>query len=240
MAHVTAVREKITKALDAYIQEPQVDVTVAAFRSKRSYITGAVNKPGPVPITNIPLTLLDAINKAGGLAELADWENVVLTRDGQETLYSLKRLYQQGDLTQNTLLRDGDVIHVNRNDDQKVFVLGEVVEAQPIPIKRSQMTLAEALTTAGGLDELQADASGVFVMRRAPAGSDLVANVYQLDASNAMALVLADQFPLQSRDIVYVTAAPVARWNRLILQLLPTIQGLRNISEIESKSFNTN
>ena len=237
---VTAVREKITKALDAYIQQPQVDVTVAAFRSKRSYITGAVNKPGPVPITNIPLTLLDAINKAGGLAELADWENVVLTRDGQETLYSLKRLYQQGDLTQNTLLRDGDVIHVNRNDDQKVFVLGEVVEAQPVPIKRSQMTLAEALSTAGGLNELQADASGVFVMRRAPAGSDLVANVYQLDASNAMALVLADQFPLQARDIVYVTAAPVARWNRLILQLLPTIQGLRNISEIESKSFNTN
>ncbi|KZY18028.1 hypothetical protein A3725_37935, partial [Alcanivorax sp. HI0035] len=186
---VTAVREKITKALDAYIQQPQVDVTVAAFRSKRSYITGAVNKPGPVPITNIPLTLLDAINKAGGLAELADWENVVLTRDGQETLYSLKRLYQQGDLTQNTLLRDGDVIHVNRNDDQKVFVLGEVVEAQPVPIQRSQMTLAEALSTAGGLNELQADASGVFVMRRAPKGSNLIANVYQLDASNAMALV---------------------------------------------------
>ncbi|WP_231883053.1 SLBB domain-containing protein, partial [Alcanivorax sp. HI0033] len=162
------------------------------------------------------------------------------TRDGQETLYSLKRLYQQGDLTQNTLLRDGDVIHVNRNDDQKVFVLGEVVEAQPVPIQRSQMTLAEALSTAGGLNELQADASGVFVMRRAPKGSNLIANVYQLDASNAMALVLADQFPLQARDIVYVTAAPVARWNRLILQLLPTIQGLRNISEIESKSFRTN
>lgn len=234
--NVTQVREKITQALSKYIPSPQVDVTVAAFRSKRVYVTGEVKQPGSVPITNIPLTLLDAVNAASGLAAAADWEYVVVTRAGNETVYSLQRLYQQGDLTQNTLLQDGDVIHVSRNDDQKVFVLGEVMEAQPIPILRSKMTLAEALASAGGLNELQANASGIFVLRTS-SDTDKVADVFQLDASNALALVLADQFPLQSRDIIYVTAAPVARWNRLVQQLLPTILGAKYLTEIESRTF---
>ena len=234
--NVSQVREKITSALSKFIPSPQIDVTVAAFRSKKVYVTGEVKQPGPVPITNIPLTLLDAVNAAAGLEVAADWQNVVVTRDGKETVYSLQRLYQQGDLTQNTLLQDGDVVHVSRNDDQKVFVLGEVVKAQPIPIQRSRMTLAEALASAGGLNELQANASGVFVLRTS-SNPDNVADVYQLDASNALALVLADQFPLQSRDIVYVTAAPIARWNRLVQQLLPTILGAKYLTEIESRTF---
>lgn len=235
---VTQVREQITQELDTYIQQPQVDVTVASFRSQRSYITGAVKTPGPVPITNIPLTLLDAINKAGGLDEEADWSNVVLTRNGKETIYSLQRLYQQGDLSQNTLLKDGDVVHVSRNDDQKIFVLGEVVRSQAVSIKRSTMTLAEALSEAGGLNEMRANASGVFVMRAAEPGSEQVADVYQLDASNAMALVLADQFPLKARDIIYVTTAPVSRWNRLIQQLLPSVQGVNVGAQAENRLDN--
>jgi polysaccharide export outer membrane protein len=236
--HVTEVRDKITQALDQYIRDPQVDVTVAAFRSKRAYVTGSVEKAGPIPITNIPLTLLDAVNKAGGLSEFADWEKVILVRRGEERVLSLKRLYQEGDLSQNILLQDGDVVHVNRNDDQKVFVLGEVVKAQTVAIGRSNMTLAEALTNAGGLNELQADASGVFVLRREKEGGAKTARIYQLNARNAAALVLADQFLLQARDIVYVTAAPISRWNRVVRQLLPTIQGINSISQIDSRSFN--
>ena len=76
----------------------------------------------------------------------------------------------------------------------------------------------------------------MFVLRTS-SNPDNVADVYQLDASNALALVLADQFPLQSRDIVYVTAAPIARWNRLVQQLLPTILGAKYLTEIESRTF---
>lgn len=221
---VTEIREILRERLAEYIESPQVDVTVASFRSKRVYLTGEVKKPGTQPITNVPLTLLEAVSNAGGLTEVADWTNVTLTRNGKTERYSLRDLYRQGDTRENVLLRPNDIIHVARNDAAKIFVLGEVGKPSSLNIGRSDITLAEALAESGGFAQATADASGVFVIRKAPDESGKIADVFQMHARNATALVLADQFTLQPRDIVYVTAAPIARWNRLIAQILPTVQ----------------
>lgn len=232
---LTEIQEMLTDRLGVYIESPQVEVNVAAFRSKRVYVTGEVNQPGTVPITNIPATLLDAINTSGGITEFADWSNVVLTRNGEETRYSFKDLYQSGDITQNVLLQHGDIVHVERNDVNKVFVLGEVRDAQSVPMNRVRMSLAEGLTEAGGIDEQRADASGVFVFREAPEGSEHIVDVYQLNVKQATSYILADQFELQPRDIVFVTAAPVARWNRVISLIMPTVTGLYQISRTDNE-----
>lgn len=222
---VTEIREVITRRISRYIEDPQVDVTVAAFRSQRVYVAGSVREPGAYPVTNVPMRLLDAVNAAGGVTEEADWRNVLLTRDGREYSLSLRSVYERGDARYNVLLKAGDVVHVARADDNKVFMLGEVRQPQSLMMGRNGLTLAEALSEAGGLNEMQADATGVFVMRRAPDEAGVI-NLYQLNAKDATALVLADEFVLNPRDIIYVTAAPIARWNRLISQIMPTIQGV--------------
>lgn len=222
--NVIEIRNLITKRLARYIEKPQVDVTIAAFRSQRVYISGSVQRPGAYPITNVPMRLLDAINAADGITDVADWRNVLLTRDGQEYRLSLKALYEAGDKRYNILLQKDDVVHVSRGDDNKVFVLGEVKNPNALNMGRNGLSLAEALAHSGGINELQANASGIFVLRRVEEEGQRYIDLYQLNAKNATALILADEFPLQERDIIYVTAAPIARWNRVVSQMMPTIQ----------------
>ena len=223
---VTEIRDMLTQRLSKYIEDPQVDVSIAAFRHKKIYVTGEVDEPGLFPVTNVPTRLIDAVGAAGGLTEKADWSSVVLTRNGKDYRLSLRDIYQYGNTSQNVLLQPNDVINVNPVTDAKVFVLGEVGKAASLRMGRNGITLAEALAENGGFDQRQSDASGVFVFRKAPVAADHGIDIYQLNAKDAAALVLADSFTLQERDIVYVTAAPLARWNRVLSLILPSVSAL--------------
>ncbi|MBE0422118.1 polysaccharide export protein [Pseudoalteromonas sp. HL-AS2] len=232
---ISELRKDLVTRLARVIENPQVDVKIVSFKSQKAYVTGEVKQPGVYPVTDTPLTLIDAINQAGGLTEAADWRTVTFTRGDKTEVIKLEDFYANGDISQNRLLQHGDIVHVNRNDKQKVFVLGDVNKAGSVKLNRYGLNLAEALSDSGGLNEGTADANGIFVLRKSNVEqTGVIADVYQLHAKNIAALVLAEQFELQPHDIVYVTSAPLARWNRVISLLLPSVATVDNLNDINN------
>lgn len=219
----TDIRDELARRLSVYLTEPQVDVSVLQYRSHKAFVVGQVEQPGPVPITDEPLYITTLITNVGGLTQQADLSKAVLNRQGLLREIDLYALYYEGDLSQNVLLHDGDILNVPERNQDKVFVLGEVVRPQSRMLPWGRYTLADALGDAGGLNQVTARANQVYVLRALEQGRP---QIWHLNASSPESLVLADNFVLQARDVVFVDAAAVTRWSRVINQILPTATSL--------------
>jgi polysaccharide biosynthesis/export protein len=225
---VEEIRAVLTRKLSRYIERVQLDVRVTTYRSQRVYVVGEVRQPGIQLVEDIPLTVLEAINRSGGLTPNADQRNLTLTRDDKTYSINLLALYEGGDLSQNVMLQHGDVLNVPDNDFNKVFVLGDTGQTgerttssrtRSLLMNKGRMTLAEAISDSGGPSQLTSDPARIFVFR----GGLGKPKIYHLDAKSPDALILADRFPLQPRDVVFVDRAEGIRWNQIINQVQPTV-----------------
>ncbi len=219
-------RDILTRKLSTYIENIQLDVRVAEFRSKYVYVVGEVKEPGQQEITDIPMTILEAVNRAGGFTEAADFSRVLLTRNGATYRVDIQMMYEGGATEQNALLEQGDIVNVLDHSYNKVFVLGEVKSPGSQIMNKGRSTLAEALADAGFINQETGNPQWIYVMR----GDSEPAELFHLDALSPDAMLLADRFPLHPRDIVYVDVADVVRWNRVISNILPTSSMLNQTS----------
>jgi len=133
----------------------------------------------------------------------------------------LLSIYKRGSAG-NFALKDGDQIYVPDLSDAVVFVMGEVNKPIAAPMKSGHISLAQAIMAAGGINENLSNPGRIYVVR---GGLDKP-SVFQLDAGSADAMLLATAFELEKQDVVYVSPAAISRWNRLMSQILPTVQVL--------------
>ena len=224
---IEQLRSTITSSLAKVVAEPQVDVSILRFVSQKVVLSGAFGKTGPLPITNTPLRLLDAIGQGSVLPDSADISGLVLKRDGREYAIDLDALNRKNSNLHNLYLKDGDQLHLPYNDQKKVYVLGEVTAARALTFKGSNMNLTDALGSASGLRQETASGKEVYVIRGVENLADEPAKVFQLDLKSPSAFALAQHFKLQPQDVVYVGPADVTRWNRFISQVFPTANLLR-------------
>ena len=212
-------RNVLADRLIKSIKKPDITLRVLAFRSKKIYIDGEVKNPGNQAIDDVPMTLLEAVTRAGGFIPTSDQSNIVVTRGGVQYPVNLPLLVRRGVDPSAVMLHSGDLVRVRSRDENKVYVLGEVNAPKALPMNNGKLTLAEALGEAGGINQLSAAARQVYVIRNAGAADPLV---FLLDAGSPVALALADNFELDARDVVFIDASGLSRFNRVISLILPT------------------
>lgn len=224
---VGEIRLDITERLNKFIPAPQIDVRVASFNSQRVVVGGEVVSPSTQAITTWPLTLLEAINAAGGLTQYADATKVTVRRGGESYIVNLDSFLRADAQSSNPILIGGDVVSVPHKRSEEVYVLGEVGKPAAIDVYKEQVSLTQALARQGGLDEKRASASGVFVFREM-GGQTMV---YRIDLTSPAGLVLGTRFVLAPNDVVYVTRSPIQRWNDTISRVLPALNVTRRAVE---------
>jgi polysaccharide export outer membrane protein len=210
-------RNLLSEKLAHYINQPIVTLRVQSYRSKRVYIDGEVKSPGLQSINDIPMTLVEALNRAGGLLPTADQSQIVLNRSGSTYRINLPQLVQRGVNPASIMLANGDVVRALSRDESKVFVSGEVTTPRSLTMHNGSLTLNEALGESGGINPLSGDSRQVYVVRK----SATEPIVYLLDAHAPGALAMAEGFELNPKDVVYVAATPLANWHRTISQIFP-------------------
>jgi polysaccharide export outer membrane protein len=210
-------RKLLTQKLAKYIANPNVTLRVQAYRSKRVYIDGEVKAPGLQAINDIPMTLMEALNRAGGLLPTADQSRIMLERGKARYVINLRELVQKGINPGTVMLAPGDVVRVHSRDESKVFVSGEVISPRALTMHDGKLTLNEALGETGGINPLSGDTRQIYVVRKTPERT----RVFRLDARDSGSLAMAEAFELRPKDVVYVAASPLANWNRRLSLLFP-------------------
>ena len=190
----TELAKRIRDLLEKdYLVNPQVIVGVKDYLSKKVNVMGEAEKPGLFYLTG-PTTLLELLSKAGGLSKNAGKDLVLVRTEGTILRLDVRKI-QSGDVKENLLLQNGDMMFVPKAS--AFFVLGEVNKPGTFALDKETSVL-EAITLAGGYGATAA-ASGVKVLRRNADGKQ---ETIALDLSGA---VPKDKgFRLQEGDTVLV------------------------------------
>ena len=217
----SAASDLIARRISPFVKDPLVSVRVQSFRSRRAYVEGEVRTPGLQIFTDVPMTLAEAINRAGSFNTVGDRSRVSLTRGERTYMLDLPMLQRFGYDASRIPLQNGDIVNVGTREDTRVYVMGEIRNPSALLMRNGRLSLNEALGDAGAPDLNTSQPGQIYVIRNSRGD---VPEVFHLDAKNPVALALADRFELQPRDVVYIDPVPLVRWNRVISLILPAAQ----------------
>ncbi len=256
--------EKTQSLLESQLLRPELQLRVIKPRPIRVSVVGAVERPGLYslttretsqtegnPITTISglPTVVDAIQKAGGITQQANLRSVLLQRrlPGNPIRFKITRLnlldlVLEGDQQQNPFLFDGDTIKLERAEENpaeslelaaanlsprviQVNVIGEVNNPGLIQL-RANTPLVQAILAAGGLKDWRANGGNVELVRINRNGSATLKR-FRFDISSPASNTTNP--PLRSGDTVRVGRSLLAKGSDAISAVSEPVGGFVTI-----------
>ena len=218
---LSQIERRITQQLSGKAQDPQVIVDFVADRTHTVMVS----------ILEGVRSVVDAINRTGGPASAGGGGGggpaggqtqleVVVRRHGQVILTAqYSELLAGGDIA----IQKGDEIVVRPNS--RVFtVLGAVLKSGNVEMTKHNLSLLEALGQVGGLNDIRANKTGVYVFRMGDLKNNPAARarVFRLDLMQPVSIFVAQQFGMQARDVIYVSNAPLYEYDKVLTSIYRT------------------
>ena len=229
------VQQTIETLLASKALQPQALVIVKKSTANTVTVAGEVVPGARLPLSPGGDRLLQVIAAAGGAQAPVHETFVRLSRDGVTATIPFERLV--ADPAEDIYARPGDVLTLVRIP-QTFSVFGATARNDLITFDAEKLTLIEALAKSQGLRDELANPKGVFLFRYEPAaivraldqpiatraadGASPVA--YRFDFSDANSYLIAHQFPVRDKDIIFVADAGAIQAQK-VFTVLQTITG---------------
>ncbi len=231
---IPEVRALITNKLAIYLKNPQINVIVNEFNSQKVAVVGIVVTPRVIPITNTPLTVLNAITLTGGPircgvnqtnnvseTECSDLTSVTIKRGNQIVNVDLTTLESPNGTSENWILKDGDVVNVSSNIKSQVFVLGAVNAPGTYNISNGILALRDVIGSSKGFSN-QSSPEYTYIIRDFNGSPE----IYSINLRSPDSLLLAGRFYLKPKDIVYVSKSKLVQFNEVMGLVTPSMTTL--------------
>jgi len=217
--NVGEVQIDIEGRLAAKAIEPQAVISLIARKGAQVSVLGDVGAAGSFPLDAGGNRILDMLSKASGIRSPGYEVLVTLQRGGKTAEVAFEELVS--DPSQNIYVLPGDVIYAARQP-RSFLAYGASGESGKFDFSGAEISLAEAIGQAKGLADSRADPRQVFVYRiesrtklaRAridlsafPSASDVLPVIYRANLRDPAGFFLAQGFPMEDKDIVYVSNA---------------------------------
>ena len=212
-----------------------VEVKMYLFKSQWVEVLGAVKKISRLPIDTAPMNVQRALIESGGIVSGSALREAFIQRGPKQRIpVDLYAMLFEGDLRYNYRMSHQDVLVIPYTTQDRIFLTGEVKKRRVIETNFHQYFLSDVLVMDGDLvgSDYNNDKNFVYVLRyedtrshsarcekKTPTKPQI--HVFKFDMRMPQTLVLAGNFQLRERDIVYVSTTTIQNWNRLIDMLLP-------------------
>ena len=232
-------KEKIISVLKKYYKNYDLQVEIEEFNSSKVYILGAVKNQVTIDLNQKPIKLIDAAIQANYNPNSADknyGNKGLLRRDNKVYKIDINSIFQSIDAKDNFYLKKDDVLFVDRNSEA-LHVFGEVTKPG-VYFPNTDYSLTELISSAG-LNNLTANASKVYVIRE-DYNSFLKIDIFKIDITNPINLVLGKKFILKPKDIIFIPPTKLVKWNRVISLLLPQTDLFSSYNPIIQEGMKSN
>ena len=225
--------------LKKFYKNPDLQLDIVAFSSSKVYVTGTVRNQLVIDMSDKPIRVLDALIRANvnttGNDNLSSTSGII-RRDNRVYEIDLINAIKGTDTKENFYLKKDDVIFIDRNPNS-ILVFGEVSRpGSYFPYAGYSLT---QLVSDSGINQLTADAKNIFVLRES-FDEELQIDVFKMNIKNPINLIAGRKFKLNKRDIVYIPASDLVKWNRVISLLLPQTNLFKSYTPIIQNGLDAN